>query len=347
MVRLPRWLAPAILAASLFSLSFAAPAHAYPYAPTASEAARFAHHQERPTAERPTAEPLRPLAPNAIEAARFAQRPVPRPLARPAQELATALLPAPAPEPATNPTDQQPPGPTPAPEPAANPTEQPTHDPAPQPAPQPKGKLIFIDPGHGFGDPGAVHITRSGVEDLLEKDANLAVALRLADLLLADGYDVQLMRTDDGAVRLSEAASLQARADRANEAGADLFISVHHNGSENRALRGTEVYYCAHRSFGDDNRRLAQAVLDGIVRNLRQAGYDTPNRGIKDEAFLGHFAVLAPANLARPTRMPGILGEALFISNDQDAAQLARPEIQQAIAQGYFEGIRAYFGETS
>ncbi|MCL6445467.1 MAG: N-acetylmuramoyl-L-alanine amidase, partial [Alicyclobacillus sp.] len=120
-----------------------------------------------------------------------------------------------------------------------------------------------------------VAVDRSVDADLAT--ANLAVALRLADLLRADGYDVRLMRTDDGAVRLSEAASLQARADRANEAGADLFISVHHNGSDNRTLRGTEVYYCAHRSFGDDNRRLAQAVLDGIVRNLRQAGYDTPN----------------------------------------------------------------------
>ncbi len=55
------------------------------------------------------------------------------------------------------------------------------------------------------------------------------------------------------------------------------------------------------------------------------------------------MGVLGP-RIARPTRRVAILGESLFMTNDADAAQLARPEIRQAIAQGYADGIRAYLG---
>uniref|UniRef100_A0A7V4G7L7 MurNAc-LAA domain-containing protein n=1 Tax=Desulfobacca acetoxidans TaxID=60893 RepID=A0A7V4G7L7_9BACT len=91
--------------------------------------------------------------------------------------------------------------------------------------------------------------------------------------------------------------------------------------------------------------RLAWLVQQALVRNLRQAGYNTLDRGTKDDAILGHLAVLAPRNLNRPSQMPAIIGEALFMTNDADAAQLSRTEMRLAIARGYLEGIKAFFGD--
>ncbi len=248
------------------------------------------------------------------------------------------------------PADDAAPPPADAPAPADTSGPAAPADTPPPPAPVAKGKLIFIDPGHGADDPGAVHTGLGGQADLLEKDASLSIALTLADMLRQDGYDVQMSRTADttpvpgsGAAK---AADLQARVDLANQAGADLLIDVHNNGSENPALQGTEVWYCPDRSFGAENLRLAEAVQQALVRNLRQAGYDTVDRGVKDDVVRGHLAVLAPDNLDRASRMPGIIGESLFVSNDADAAALSRPEIRTAIARGYFEGIKAYFGDT-
>jgi N-acetylmuramoyl-L-alanine amidase len=219
---------------------------------------------------------------------------------------------------------------------------------APEPTPPaPKGRLIFIDPGHGGRDPGAVHTSARGEVVLTEAEVNLSIGLRLADMLRQDGYEVVMSRTTDsflipGAHR---AVELPARVDLANRSDADLFISIHNNGSTNPSLQGTEVWYSAHRPFSDSNRRLASLVQDALVRNLRQAGYDTIDRGIKEDATLGFFDVLGP-HLRRPSQMPGILGESLFVSNPQDAAALLRDDIRQAIARGYFEGIKAYFGDT-
>lgn len=219
-------------------------------------------------------------------------------------------------------------------------------EPVANPAPQAKGKLIVIDPGHGGSDPGALHQAGNGQADVTEEDANLAIALKLADMLRADGYEVRVTRsTDTELVPGSKAADLQKRVDIANEANADLLISIHHNAAANKSARGTEVWYCADRPFSADGERLAKAVDEAIVRNLRAAGYETVDHGVKDDSKAGHFAITGP-NLARPSKMPSIIGEALYITNDQDAAQLKRPEGIEALARGYFEGIKAYFGDA-
>lgn len=215
----------------------------------------------------------------------------------------------------------------------------------PAPAPEAKGKLIMIDPGHGGTDPGAVHETADGQVDIKEEDATLAVANKLADMLRANGYEVKMTRAEDADVVPggSEAAQLQGRVNLANDSDADLLISLHFNGIANKETRGTEVWYCADRPFSDDNEKLAQAVQDALVRSLNQAGYQTEDRGIKDDAKMGHFAINGP-HINNPSEMPSITGEPLFMTNDQDAEQLQRPEVQQALAQGYFDGIQAYLG---
>lgn len=215
--------------------------------------------------------------------------------------------------------------------------------PVPTP-PSGKGELIFIDPGHGGRDSGAVHMAADGTVDLTEKEVNLAIALKLAAMLRRDGYEVLLSHSSDTFIipGASSAVELRARIDMANKAGADLYVAIHNNGLDNPEERGTEVWYCADRDFAGQNKRLADLTRQALVRNLRQAGYETVDRGIKDDRRMGHFAVIGP-RFARPSRMPGIIGESLFLSNDQDAAILGREDMRQAIARGYLEGIRAYF----
>jgi hypothetical protein len=136
----------------------------------------------------------------------------------------------------------------------------------------------------------------------------------------------------------------------ANAAGADILISIHHNGSGSPGIRGTEVYYNPDRPFGAFNSALAQFVKSGLVISLRGNGYDTVDRGIKNDGLVGgdprnpHSWILGTnVGFPRPSMMPGIIGEALFMTNAFDMQQLAQPHMRQAEAQGYANGIAAYF----
>ena len=218
-----------------------------------------------------------------------------------------------------------------------------------------RSPVIAIDPGHGGPEVGAV----SPEGDLAEKDVNLRIALRLATLLKADGYQVVLTRDSDRAVDTRYVGAgyptvrydLQARVDIANEAGALLFLSLHNNGGP-ASEAGTEVWYSQERAFGDRNRVLAESVQAGIVGSLRTIGYNPRDRGIKDDSTFRIFRgqayniyVLGPGTGPRshvPTAMPGVLGESLFLSNPTDAAMLRQPATLDAIARGYRTGVRTY-----
>lgn len=220
-------------------------------------------------------------------------------------------------------------------------------------------KLVAIDPGHGGSEVG------SGYNGLAEKTVNLSIAWKLRALLEAAGIQVVMTREDNGRAytvpddpatsRAQYRADLQARVDLANASGADIFVAVHNNGSANRAVAGTEVWYAPDRPFEDENWRLANAVMEGLLGELQAAGYDSLNRGLKDGS---HFRVFGdrvlplfvlgnprPApNATRATQMPGVLGESLFLSNAHEGWLLTHDHIHDAIARGYQAGILRYFG---
>ncbi|MEW6101398.1 MAG: N-acetylmuramoyl-L-alanine amidase, partial [Candidatus Omnitrophota bacterium] len=112
---------------------------------------------------------------------------------------------------------------------------------------QAKIKKIVIDAGHGGKDPGT--IGRSGVR---EKDINLDIAKRLSLLLKSEGYQVILTRSVDRFIPLS------GRADIANNAKADLFISIHSNANRVRSINGFEAYYVSPK-VSDSKRAYASA----------------------------------------------------------------------------------------
>ncbi|MGQ9675513.1 MAG: N-acetylmuramoyl-L-alanine amidase family protein [Chloroflexota bacterium] len=219
-------------------------------------------------------------------------------------------------------------------------------------------RVICIDPGHGGPETGAVNGT------LKEKDVNLKIALKLARLLEDEGYKVVLTRDSDRAPSATAdgrwaglTKDLQTRIDIANAADADLFVSIHNNAASSASASGTEVWYSGSRSFGEENKKLAELIQAGMIDEMRAIGYDPKDLGIKDDINFGAWSgrtgniyVLGPGAGSlqhTPTQMPGVLGESLFISNANDARILKSEEGLDAIARGYRDGIVSYFEQSS
>jgi N-acetylmuramoyl-L-alanine amidase len=223
------------------------------------------------------------------------------------------------------------------------------------------GQTVFIDPGHGGIDPGVVGAV-SG-QQVLEKDATLAVAARLSDLLRADGYRVVMARTQDSTVlKLSSTDSvmgsltasaehrdLAARAACANAAGAAALLSIHFDAFGDPSVAGTETFYDSARNFAPDSRRLAVDLQGALVSAL-----STSDRGVWTDDQLaaptltssgstyGHLIELGPMSAGwvdNPSQMPGALVEPLFLTNPAEARLASDPAGQQKISVALEAGL--------
>jgi N-acetylmuramoyl-L-alanine amidase len=224
---------------------------------------------------------------------------------------------------------------------------------ADQPLPAKTGKFrIVLDAGHGGWDLGTV-----GRQGLLEKDLVLDVTRRLGKLLQTRlGSEVMFTRTGDTYLPLDQ------RADFANQAQADVFVSVHANYSSSAEARGVETYYTnlfsapgsrevekhddgslakvtpaslsaesLHEKI-EESRRLAASVQRALYAKLAASSPDIRNRGIKDRAF----AVLTG------TTMPAVLTEISFVSSPTDEHNLQSETYRQQIAEALYKGIARY-----
>ncbi|MCL6430259.1 MAG: N-acetylmuramoyl-L-alanine amidase [Anaerolineae bacterium] len=256
--------------------------------------------------------------------------------------------------------------------PSATPQVDPTVAPPPTPTRIPgQGPLVAIDPGHGGEDLGARHFNRAGEMDLHESTITLQLALRIGARLQALGYRVFYTRdgdydpnlyerdvTGDGEIDLRDV--VQTRTDLINESGADILLSVHLNAWECddeelwRATGGTETYYCPDRPFGDRNLRLATLVHQNVLAALRSVGHEPSDRGVLIDhapAYPGdpghHLMILGPKDeiIVRPSNMPGVLSEPIFITCDAEAYLIMREDAQEALAQAYVDAIVQYFKE--
>ena len=180
---------------------------------------------------------------------------------------------------------------------------------------------IFIDPGHGGPDPGAIG---NGVT---EENVNLNVSLELARLLRNAGYDVMVYRTtSDENVLADKNQDLRNRARMANEWGADYFLSIHTNSSTNPEAQGAEAYVYR---MGGASERLASSILRSISEEL-----GSRDRGVMN----ANFAVL------RRTNMPAVLLELGYLTNATEALNLNSPAWQKAVARAIADGIISYLG---
>ena len=213
---------------------------------------------------------------------------------------------------------------------------------------------VVLDPGHGGNDAGA-----TGPSSVKEKDVTLAIAKRARAALVKDGLEVTLTRDDDRYVTLEE------RTARANQSGADLFVSIHCNAAENHARHGVETYVLdttkdaiASRVAARENATSegASAELGTILADMRLAEQATRStklaallqksamsslRGAYDGVTDGglHYAgfyVLVGA------RMPAVLFETSYVSNPTEEARLSSDDYQGRLADAIANAVKAY-----
>lgn len=213
---------------------------------------------------------------------------------------------------------------------------------------------VLLDPGHGGVDPGAI-----GAAGLKEKDVTVDVARRAAKVLSADGLTVLLTRDDDRTVSLEQRAAL------ANGAAADLFVSIHCNAAENRAKRGVETYVLdtasdvvAGRVAARENATsvAAGAEIGSILASLRLSDHAKSSVRL---AELMQRAALASVRSGYPdvhdggvhragfyvlvgARMPSVLFETSYISNETEEAKLGDESYRQRLAEAVANAIKAY-----
>lgn len=157
------------------------------------------------------------------------------------------------------------------------------------------GITVCLDPGHGGNDPGC------NVDDRLEKNDNLALALAARDCMEAAGITVVMTREDDTCVSLDDRCYI------ANQAEADYFISIHRNYASGIA-NGVEVWKSTNAS--DASIYLADEISAGLetVGVSRNRGVHTGSQSSEYEDY----------EVLRETSMPGVLIEMGFVENSDD-----------------------------
>ena len=215
--------------------------------------------------------------------------------------------------------------------------------------------LIVLDPGHGGKDPGAL-----GRKGTREKDIVLKVSKQLK-AMITERLKAKVLMTREKDVFIE----LEDRATFANTKKADLFVSIHVNSHPKRSVKGLELYHfgeasdpraleVAARENGtplenngpawqfiladkltdkkiDESRDLAWIARKALVGQLRKH-YKIKDHGVKT----------APFFVLRNTTMPGILAEIAFVSNPTEEKLLTSKTYQKRVAEGIFQGIKAY-----
>lgn len=193
------------------------------------------------------------------------------------------------------------------------PTPTPPNPPTPPPV---TARFIAVDAGHGGHDTGAIN-NQVGIN---EKTITLAISQKLKKVLEDRGQRVRMTRSDDTFIELSR------RAEIANTAGVEIFVSIHCNSAETPTAAGIESYHHTNATTG-------KVLATKIHEKVMAAFPAHANRGVKS----ANFVVL------KETQMPACLIETEFISNHQQAQFLKDPANQQKMAVAIADGIAAYF----
>jgi N-acetylmuramoyl-L-alanine amidase len=251
--------------------------------------------------------------------------------------------------------------------------------PLPLPASFARPPIVCLDPGHGGADRGFTRFFSDDIPSMEEANLVLQQAWDLEARLRQRGYQVVMTRETDTAVNLEgkdvngdgrTAAhdpprsdrnetldEIQARINICNAGHADLLVSMHVNGYSNGNPRGYETWFTRERSFGERNAVFATLAYAHLKEQLRSIGYVLPaedERGVlpdstadvqKEHSLFNHFIITGPEvpGVVVPSKMPGAIVEALFVSNDGDAAILAAPGGREAIVNAYENAIVEFF----
>lgn len=219
---------------------------------------------------------------------------------------------------------------------------------------------VVIDAGHGGHDTGMI-----GPTGLREKDVVLDIALELGRLVEQElGAEVIYTRSDDTFLKLRDRTKV------ANEAQADLFISVHANASSVRSVRGVETFYLnlttdawamkvasrenaasdqsvhelrdilgkiAQQDRVSESREFATQIQGSVFSGLTRETEGLRNRGVRK----------APMIVLIGAQMPAVLAELGFLSNPTDEKLFKTTAYRHKVAAHLFEGVEAYMNTLS
>ena len=171
-------------------------------------------------------------------------------------------------------------------------------------------KKVFIGVGHGGSDSGAVG-------NIVEKEANLAMALACRDYLTAHGVEVRMSRTKD------EEDPINEEVRECNAYNPDLAIDVHNNSGGGD---GFEVY---HTLNGGTGKVLAQNIEKQVIKIGQNSRGCKTRQGQRGDYYA----------FVRDTKCPAVICEGVFVDTKADAAQAGTKEKQQAFGVAYAKGI--------
>lgn len=182
--------------------------------------------------------------------------------------------------------------------------------------------IVFIDPGHGGLDGGCNY------KDLVEKDINLKIGLKLKEKLIEEGYEVLMTRSADVHLckdKFSKKEDLLTRIDLINNSNADLFVSIHTNSFVQEKYFGAQVFYNGHNP---NNLLIASKV---------QSYLSTFTKTDRIHKNLDNIMILRNINKV------GCLIETGFISNPNEYELFKTDEYLDQLANTILYGIEEYF----
>lgn len=182
--------------------------------------------------------------------------------------------------------------------------------------------IVYLDPGHGGMDGGC------NFEELIEKDINLKIALKVREILEEKGYVVNLTRSTDKHLcvdKFSKKEDLETRINLINNSDADLFVSIHTNSFVNPKYFGAQVFY---NNKLENNSFIAKKIQSYLVENTNTT---------RITKSLNNIMIL------REITKPGCLIECGFISNPDEYLLFQKDSYIKTLANSIVYGIDDYF----
>ena len=184
------------------------------------------------------------------------------------------------------------------------------------------GRVIYIDPGHGGRDPGALY------KNIEEEDINLEISLKLRDLLERNGAVVYMTREGDYDLSINDnmrkRSDLSNRVSMINNTNPDLYLSIHLNSETTSSWRGAQVFY---DDVNDKNKIFAEIMQQEFRNELKS------KRKISE---------IKTIYLNKNVKVPGLLLEVGFLSNPNERYMLRKEEYQNKINNTILKGIIKY-----
>ncbi|MBS5386168.1 MAG: N-acetylmuramoyl-L-alanine amidase [Clostridiales bacterium] len=180
--------------------------------------------------------------------------------------------------------------------------------------------LVIVDAGHGGQDPGKI-----GVNDALEKDVNLSIAIYLKEYL--EKRDVQVLMTREDGERLvnSQSGDLKERVKLINENSPDLTVSIHQNSYHEASVHGAQAFYFTHS-------KEAKTAAEIIQKAIKTADTEGSREAKANDTYY----------LLKKTEVPVVIMECGFLSNYEEAEKLVTEEYQKELAEAIADGVMEY-----